>query len=107
MDYKKYFQEKYPYIDNTDLEILENQAKEILIHLLFKSSYDVSEEQKATAYRNYEFWLLRCMQEIIERKGITSVIAYKENGISLTFGQEQLSNALINEITPIVKMGCK
>ena len=44
------------------------------------------------------------MQEMVERLGITSAIAYKENGISITFSREQLSEALRDEIVPIVSV---
>ena len=104
---KAYFQKKYPHLDSTDITMLENQAKEILIHLLFKSHYKVNDEQKEYAYENYKFWILRCMQEMVERLGITSAIAYKENGISITFSREQLSSALLDEVVPIIWIGNK
>lgn len=104
MDYLNYFKRKYPYIEDDDLDILEDTAKEILIHLLFKSFYNVSEEQKEVAYDRYKYWILRCMQEMIERNGMTSAIAYQENGISISFSREQLSKALIDEIVPIVSI---
>lgn len=101
MDYLSYFKRKYPHIEEDDLDILHDTAKEILIHLLFKSSYIVSKERKEIAYREYRYWILRCMQEMIERSGMTSAIAYSENGISISFSQEQLSEALINEVGTI------
>lgn len=99
---KAYFETKYPHLSETDITMLENQAKEILIHLLFKSHYKVSQEQKDYAYESYKYWIMRCMQEMVERLGITSAIAYKENGISITFSREQLSSALLDEVVPIV-----
>lgn len=104
MDYLNYFKRKYPYIEDDDLDILEDTAKEILIHLLFKSFYNVSEEQKEVAYDRNKYWILRCMQEMIERNGMTSAIAYQENGISISFSREQISKALIDEIVPIVSI---
>ena len=47
------------------------------------------------------------MQEMIERMGITSAISYSENGISIRFGSEQLSNELVNEIVPFASLGGK
>lgn len=99
---KAYFHKKYPHLDEIDIKMLENQAKEILIHLLFKSQFEVDENQQQNAYEKYKFWILRCMQEMVERLGITSAIAYKENGISIAFSREQLSEALRDEIVPIV-----
>lgn len=101
MELVSYFKKKYPHIEEDDLDILEDSAKEILIHLLFKSSYVVDDSRKEYAYEYYKYWIMRCMQEMIERLGMTSVISYKENGISITFGREQISQSLIDEIVPI------
>lgn len=101
MDYLNYFKRKYPYIEDDDLDIMEDTAKEILIHLLFKSTYNVSENQKEVAYERNKYWIMRCMQEMIERSGMTSAISYRENGLSISYSREQLSQALIDEIVPI------
>lgn len=103
MDYQGYFNKKYPHIEDYDLKILEESSKEILCHLLFKSSKRITVEDKEYAYEEYKFWILRCMQEMIERMGCTSAISYSENGISISFSQEQLSSALVNEIVPFVR----
>ena len=103
MDYQGYFKRKYPHIDEYDLVVLEGSAKEILCHLLFKSSKSITCKEKEYAYQEYKFWILRCMQEMIERMGATSAISYSENGISISFGSEQLSSALVNEIVPFAR----
>lgn len=105
MDYINYFKRKYPHIEEDDLDIMLDSSKEILIHLLFKSTYEVSDERKSIAYECYKYWLLRCMQEMIERSGMTSAIAYSENGILINFSQEQLSETLINEVGTIPFVG--
>ena len=101
---KAYFKTKYQHLSEIDITMLENQAKEILIHLLFKSQFRVDETKKQFAFEEYKFWIMRCMQEMVERLGITSAISYKENGISITFSREQLSEALRDEIVPIVSV---
>ena len=105
MDYRNYFKRKYPHLEYNDLEVLEGSAKEILCHLLFKSTKRISKEDKEYAYEEHQFWILRCMQEMIERSGMTSAISYSENGVSIRFGSEQLSSELINEIVPFAKFG--
>lgn len=105
MDYKNYFIKKYPHLRHLDLDTLEGSAKEILCHLLFKSTKRISKEDKEYAYEEHKFWILRCMQEMIERNGMTSAISYSENGISIRFGSEQLSSELINEIVPFANIG--
>lgn len=103
IDYIQYFQKKYPHLDLNDIQMLEEQAKETLIHLLFKSKNKVSDSQKESAYVDYRYWIMKCMQEMIERTGMTSAISYKENGISITWGREGLSQSLIDEIVPYVE----
>lgn len=100
----EYFHGKYPVIKMEELYFLEGSAKEILIHLLFKSSTQITEAQRVYAYENYHFWIIRCMQEMIERSGATSAVSYAENGISISWSQEQISKALRDEIVPIASI---
>lgn len=102
-NYVNYFKRKYPYIDELDLEVLEGGAKETLIHRLYGSYKNVTDKDKEWAYDNYKYWLLRVMQEMIERLGVTSAISYTENGISIVFDETQISSNLLNEIIPFVR----
>lgn len=101
MDYIKYFSRKYPHIQEEDIIIYEEGAKEVLLHLLFKSSTQIALRQKLWAFESYKMWIARCMQEFIERDGNTSALHYSENGLSITFDSTQLSSTLINEIVPL------
>lgn len=101
-NYIAYFHKKYPHILMEELGVIEGRAKEILIHLLFKSSNSVSESQREYAYEHYKYWIYSCIQEMIDRLGIGSAIAYSENGISVKFETAQLSNELKNEIVPFI-----
>jgi len=101
MDYIKYFSRKYPHIQEEDIIIYEEGAKEVLLHLLFKSSTKITNKQKSWAFESYKMWIARCMQEFIERDGNTSALHYSENGLSITFDSTQLSSTLINEIVPL------
>lgn len=101
MDYIKYFSRKYPHIQEEDIIIYEEGAKEVLLHLLFKSSTQITNKQKSWAFESYKMWIARCMQEFIERDGNTSALHYSENGLSITFDSTQLSSTLINEIVPL------
>lgn len=102
-NYVNYFQRKYPYIDEVDIEVLEGGAKETLIHRLYGAYKNVSTEDKEWAFENYKYWILRAMQEMIERLGVTSAISYTENGISITFDETQLSSSLLSEIIPFAR----
>lgn len=104
MDYTNYLIRKYPHIDRDDLDVLVEQAKEILINLSFKSQTIISSDKRAIVLERHKYWILRCVNEMIERMGITSVISYRENGISITFDSSQLSSSLISEIVPCAKI---
>lgn len=101
MNYVSYFKRKYR-LDEEDVEIMVGCAKEILLHLLFKADKYIYNENKEWAYEEYRYWIFRCVQEQIEKKGLTSARAYSENGISITFGEAQISSSLRNEIVPFV-----
>lgn len=100
--YVDYFVKKYR-CPNEYAKNLEFMAKEVLVNLLFKTQYRVSEEQKEYAYKKYKFWILRCMIEIHEREGVNGVTGYRENGLQITFDSSQLSNGLLREVVPLAR----
>lgn len=101
MDYNCRLRERYPHLSGNDIEDIVGQAKEILINLLYKTHSKVTPEQKNQAYSRYEYWLYRCMKELVQRNGMENAISYTENGLSITFDSSHLSKSLINEILPI------
>ena len=104
LDYFSKIKNQYPHLDDEVIDDLEGKAKEILISLLYPNIFIVSEEKKQMAYNAKPYWILRCMQDMISRLGMESVLSYKENGLSITFSKEQLSDSLKSEITPIMRM---
>lgn len=99
MDYYTYIKGKYAYLSNEDIDLLIESAKEVLFNLLypFNVSIDLND---FTVPKRYTMWVLRAVIEMIERAGISSATAYKENGLSFSFDRSQLSYGLISEITP-------
>lgn len=88
MNNVQYLAKKYPYLDNDDIEFVEQSALSI-----YKSRTKYSE--LATEHEN---WLTRACIEIIEREGYTSATRFSENGISVSYDNAQLSNALLVEL---------
>lgn len=100
MDYFCKLKQRYPHICDNDLEDIIGEAKELLLSLLYKSKPVINDKQREFAFKRHEYWLLRCMKEIIARNGIENAVSYSENGISITFDRSQLSKSLIDEIVP-------
>lgn len=94
-----YFHNKYDYMDSDEIELLYDIACDIYINLRypFAKVYSVSEKDLL----KHPTWFLRCIQEIIDKEGISNVIGYSENGVSMTFDKTGLSQSLIDEITSV------
>lgn len=91
-----YFKNKYPYMENDDIELLYDIACDIYINYRYPFSevYEVPEKDLL----KHPTWFLRCIQEMIDKEGISNVIGYSENGVSVTFDKTGLSQSLIDEI---------
>ena len=100
MDYKLYIQNHYPYISDSDCEVTEMIIKEILIHNLYPYSFSqMSVEKKETVYSNYQGWLIRGINQIIERAGCTSAVGYTEGGFKISYDNaDVISKSLLNQL---------
>lgn len=94
-----YYKKKYDYMNSDEIELLFDIACDIYIQLRypFSNVCSVSEND----LKKHPTWFLRCMQEIIDKKGISNVIGYSENGVSVTFDKTGLSQSLMDEITSV------
>ena len=91
-----YFKNKFPYMDATDIGLLFDKVCDIYINTKypFKEVYEVSEKD----FKKHPTWFLRCMEEIINQKGLNNLVGYSENGVSFKFDKAGLSNDLMDEI---------
>ena len=78
--------------------LLLNKAKSLAVEQLYPNDLSVN-------YLNFDFdnprfdmWLLDCVDELVERVGISSVTSYKENGMSWTFDRAGVSQALLDRL---------
>lgn len=102
VDYFTKLKKQYPHLQDDTIQDVIDSAKEILIHLLFPSTLIPSSSQEKLASQSHKYWILRAAKDLISRNGLENVLSYKENGLSITFSQDQLSEQLIKEITPVM-----
>lgn len=98
-----YYLKKYNYLDRDDLEIMYDACYEIMLKTKYPSNYKLTEIPREVLERNGT-WCLRAMQEMIDRNGMTNILNYSENGISMTFDRSCLSQALMDELTPFASI---
>lgn len=91
-----YFAEKYTYMKTSEIKLLYNMACDIYINTKYPFS-DVCEVTEKDL-KKHPTWFLRCIQEMIDKEGISNVIGYSENGVSMTFDKTGLSQSLLDEI---------
>lgn len=103
MDLSLIISTKYPYLSDLEVELFLNKAKSICVEQLYPSDLSVNYLNFEWNNPRFEMWLLDCVDELIERQGISSVTAYKENGMSWTFDRAGVSQTLIDRLKPIAR----
>ena len=101
MDLKTAVKNKYEYLSDDEVEMLINKAKSIAIEQLYPADLSVNYLNFDWTNPRFEMWILDCVDEILEREGMSSVTAYRENGISWTFGRAGVSQALLDRLPRI------
>jgi hypothetical protein len=98
MDLVRIVNKKYNYMEVDEVRLLLNKAKSLAVEQLYPNDLSVN-------YLNFDFdnprfdmWLLDCVDELVERMGISSVTSYKENGMSWTFDRAGVSQALLDRL---------
>lgn len=94
----QYFIRKYEYMTYEDLYLLYDMAEDMFFNLKYPFDYDIDDSTKELEMKKHPTWCLRCMQEIIDKNGLTNVVGYSENGVSIKFDKSGLSQALTDEI---------
>lgn len=101
MDFEAQVKSKYPYMCSSDITRVVNKAKAFYYMLKYPCEPSFDEKSKPIVYFTEQQWILMTCDELIERLGFNSSTGYKENSVSWTFDNSQLSLTLINLITPI------
>ena len=97
MDYVSAVKSKYSYLSDDEAQLYINRAKSILVEQLYPADISVSYDTYVVPPR-FDMWILDCVDELIERAGISSLTAYRENGVSYSGGKSGISDGLLQRI---------
>lgn len=98
MDIKVDIRTKYSHLSDRDVELFVNKAKAIAIDQLYPNDLSINYLTFDWTNPRFDMWLLDCVDELVERVGISSVTSYKENGMSWTFDRAGVSQALLDRL---------
>lgn len=102
MDFNAQVKNKYPHLTTEDVSAIVDKAKMFYYALKYPALPQASEETHPIDTFVGKNWVLTACDELIERLGFNSAVAYKENGISWSFDNAHLSVGLCSLIKPIV-----
>lgn len=102
MDFETAVKASYPYLDDCDVRRIVNKAKMFYYSLSYPVDKSIDVDTHPIKGFRAEQWVLSACDELVERLGFSSAVAYKENGVSWTFDGAYLSDRLISVITPRV-----
>ena len=98
MDLKVEIKSKYEYLSDREVDLFINKAKAIAIDQLYPNDLSINYLTFDWTNPRFDMWLLDCVDELVERVGISSVTSYKENGMSWTFDRAGVSQALLDRL---------
>lgn len=99
-----YFKRKYNYMKYEDIELLYDMALDVFINARYPFKDDIDDTLVETEIKKHPTWCLRCMQEMIDRMGVSNVIGYSENGVSVTFDKTGISQSLLDELVAVADL---
>lgn len=88
-------EKKYCHLEMSEIQDMIEIATEILLNTLYPFDDEITEIPPRK-----NSWIYRCVVEQIERKGMNSVVSYKENGLQVTFDKTGISQSLLDELVP-------
>ena len=98
MDLKVEIKSKYEYLSDREVDLFINKAKAIAIDQLYPNDLSINYLTFDWTNPRFDMWLLDCVDELVERVGISSVTSYRENGMSWTFDRAGVSPALLDRL---------
>ena len=102
MDFIAQVKNKYPYLTLEDVSAVVGKAKMFYYGLKYPCEPLLSEAERPIITFVGQRWILAACDEMIERMGFSSAVAYKENGVSWNFDNAELSERLISIIKPTI-----
>ena len=98
MELRSVIKAKYSYLKDEEVDLFLNKAKAIAIDQLYPSNLSINYLTFDWTNPRFEMWLIDCVDELIERVGMSSVTSYRENGMSWTFDRAGVSQALLDRL---------
>ena len=89
---------KYVNMILSEIDLFISRAKAIAIDQLYPNDLSINYLTFDWTNPRFDMWLLDCVDELVERVGISSVTSYKENGMSWTFDRAGVSQALLDRL---------
>lgn len=89
---------KYSYMNEEDVELFLIKAKAIAVEQLYPNDLSINYLTFDWTNPRFDIWLMDCVDELIERVGLSSVTSYRENGMSWTFDRAGVSQALLDRL---------
>lgn len=89
---------KYSYMNEEDVELFLIKAKAIAVEQLYPNDLSINYLTFDWTNPRFDIWLMDCVDELVERVGISSVTSYRENGMSWTFDRAGVSQALLDRL---------
>ena len=102
MDFAGAIKTKYPYLSTDNCTSIANKAKYFYYSILYSSDMEVDEATNPITGTRAEQWVLAACDEIVERLGISSAVAFRENGVNWSFDNAQLSLSLMGMLKPTI-----
>lgn len=100
-DYEYWLKTKYPYLSNDNVEDIVAKAKMFYYNIVYKADPTANETTHPIVGIRNTTWVKSACDDIVLRYGINNAIGYKENGVSIDFGNAEISTTLINMLAPI------
>lgn len=100
--FERTIKRRYSYLSDEDVVRIVNKAKMIYFSARFPSEPQVDEVTRPLTSFKARNWVLACCEELIERLGFNSATGYRENGVSWTFDNAEVSERLLRLVKPII-----
>lgn len=97
-DFETAVKTKYSYLSYDEVDLLIARAKAICVEQLYPADLTINYLNFDWSNHRYDMWILDCIDELLERAGMSSVVAYKENGMSWTFDRVGVSQGLLDRL---------
>lgn len=102
MEFVMKVKQKYPHLSVDDAKAIVDKAKMFYFGLKYPCEPYADEKTRPINTFFAKNWILVACDEIVDRMGVSTVVSYRENGMSFDFKSAHLSETLCAMIIPVV-----